>query len=109
RIEFMLTDATPVAIITTTDLAGRLDGLDIPIIDADDPALDKQPSTPLPAPSPDNIAYLIYTSGTTGTPKGVATTHHNVTQLLTNLNTGAAPPSEQVWAQCHSLAFDVSA
>ncbi|PSR69464.1 non-ribosomal peptide synthetase, partial [Nocardia sp. MDA0666] len=108
RIEFMLTDATPAAVITTADLAGRLDGIDIPIIDVDDPALDTQPSTPLPAPSPDNIAYFIYTSGTTGTPKGVATAHHNITQLLTNLNIGSSPASEQVWAQCHSLAFDVS-
>ncbi|MBF5002584.1 AMP-binding protein, partial [Nocardia sp. BSTN01] len=108
RIEFMLIDATPAAVITTADLAGRLDGIDVTVIDINDPALDTQPSTPLPAPSPENIAYLIYTSGTTGTPKGVATTHHNITQLLTNLNTGPIPTSEQVWAQCHSLAFDVS-
>ncbi|WP_167355059.1 non-ribosomal peptide synthetase [Nocardia africana] len=108
RIEFMLTDATPVAVITTAELAGRLDGIDITIIDADDPAIDTRPSTPLPAPSPENIAYFIYTSGTTGTPKGVATTHHNITQLLTSLKAGPSPASEQVWAQCHSLAFDIS-
>ncbi|WP_036507607.1 non-ribosomal peptide synthetase, partial [Nocardia aobensis] len=106
RIEFMLTDATPSAVITTADLAGRLDGIDVTVIDIDDPALDTQPSTPLPAPSPDTIAYLIYTSGTTGVPKGVAATHHNVTQLLVPLD--VTPASEQVWAQCHSLAFDVS-
>ena len=29
-----------------------------------------QPSTALPAPAPDDIAYIIYTSGTTGTPRG---------------------------------------
>ncbi|PPI88997.1 non-ribosomal peptide synthetase, partial [Nocardia nova] len=108
RIEFMLTDATPAAVITTADLAGRLDGIDIPIIDVNDPTLESQPSTALPAPRPDTIAYLIYTSGTTGIPKGVATTHHNVTQLLTTLNTGPTSAPEQVWAQCHSLAFDVS-
>ncbi|PPJ04073.1 non-ribosomal peptide synthetase [Nocardia nova] len=108
RIEFMLTDATPAAVITTADLAGRLDGIDIPIIDVNDPAIDTQPRSPLPPPRPDTIAYLIYTSGTTGTPKGVATTHHNVTQLLTTLNTSPTPAAKQVWAQCHSLAFDVS-
>ena len=78
----MLDDAAPVAAITTTGLADRLDGFDLPVIDIDDPASTPSPSTGLPAPAPDDIAYLIYTSGTTGVPKGVAITHHNVTQLL---------------------------
>ena len=45
------------------------------VIDVDDPRIDTQPSTALPAPAADDIAYLIYTSGTTGVPKGVAVTH----------------------------------
>ena len=69
-------------------------------------------STPNPAPryrrrAPENIVFLIYTSGTTGVPKGVAITHHNLTQLLASLDAWLAP--EQVWSQWHSLAFDVSA
>ena len=55
----------------------------------------------------EDIAYLIYTSGTTGVPKGVAITHHNVTQLLESLDAARLPPAG-VWSQCHSLAFDVS-
>ena len=74
---------------------------------SEDPAVDAQPSTALPAPAPDDVAYLIYTSGTTGVPKGVAITHHNVTQLLASLDAGL-PRGGQVWTQCHSLAFDVS-
>ena len=88
RIEFMLDDAAPIAAITTTGLADRLDGCDLLVIDVGDigaPAVDGQPSTALPAPAPEDIAYLIYTSGTTGVPKGVAITHHNVTQLLETL------------------------
>ena len=61
----------------------------------------------MPAPAPEDIAYLIYTSGTTGVPKGVAVTHHNVTQLLASLD-GGLPAPGQVWSQWHSLAFDVS-
>ena len=82
RIEFMIADAAPIAAITTAGLADRLDGCDLLVIDIDDPRIDAQPSTGLPAPAADDIAYIIYTSGTTGVPKGVAVTHHNVTQLL---------------------------
>ncbi|WP_122508846.1 non-ribosomal peptide synthetase, partial [Mycobacterium innocens] len=108
RIGFMLEDAAPVAVITTADLAGRLDGFDLVVIDVNDPALDTQPGTALPAPCPDNIAYIIYTSGTTGVPKGVAVTHRNITELLASVAAGLTPAPGQVWSQCHSHAFDVS-
>ncbi len=106
RIRFVLKDAAPVAAITAADLRSRLEGCDLPVIDINDPAVDTQPSTALPAPAADDFAYLIYTSGTTGVPKGVAITHHNVTQLLASLDAGL--PCAGVWPLCHSLAFDVS-
>ena len=106
RIEFMVADAAPMAAITTTGLADRLDGCDLLVIDVEDPYIHAQPTTALPSPAPDDIAYLIYTSGTTGVPKGVAVTHHNVTQLLESLH--APLPAVGVWSQWHSLAFDAS-
>ena len=106
RIGFMVADAAPIAAITTADLAGRLDGHEVAVIDVNDPCIDTQPSTALPAPASDDLAYLIYTSGTTGVPKGVAVTHHNVTQLLASLDAGM--PRVGAWSQWHSLAFDVS-
>ena len=108
RIGFMLGDAAPIAAITTTGLADRLDGHDLLVIDVDDPRIDTYPCTALPAPAPDDIAYLIYTSGTTGVPKGVAVAHHNVTQLLESLHVGLPPGPGQVWSQWHSYSFDVS-
>ncbi|WP_297701269.1 amino acid adenylation domain-containing protein, partial [Mycobacterium sp.] len=108
RIEFMLGDATPIAAVTTAGLRDRLDGSGLPVIDIDDATeiQDIWPAGPLPMPAPENIAYLIYTSGTTGVPKGVAVTHHNVTQLLESLH--APLPEAGVWSQCHSYGFDVS-
>ncbi|CDO88384.1 non-ribosomal peptide synthetase [Mycobacterium triplex] len=106
RTEFMLADAAPTAAVTTTDLRSRLDGQDLVVIDVADPRIAAQPSAALPMPDPDNIAHVIYTSGTTGTPKGVAVTHHNVTQLFACFDAGL--PRTGVWSQCHSLAFDFS-
>ncbi len=108
RIAFMLDDGAPIAALTTTGLADRLHGYDLAVIDVNDPAVDSQPGTALPAPAADDIAYLIYTSGTTGVPKGVAVTHHNVTQLFDSLEVGLQLAPGQVWTQCHSLAFDYS-
>jgi len=107
RIGFLLGDAAPVGAITTADLADRLDGCDLLVIDVNDSAVGSQPSTALPGPAPDDVAYIIYTSGTTGTPKGVAIPHCNVTRLLETLDADLELAG-QVWSQCHSLAFDFS-
>ena len=108
RIGFLLADAAPMAAITSTGLRSRLDGWDLLVIDVEDPRIDTYPCTALPAPAPEEIAYLIYTSGTTGVPKGVAITHHNVTRLLEALDADLELSPGQVWTQCHSLAFDFS-
>ena len=108
RIKFMTEDSAPIAAITTTGLADRLHGCDLAVIDIDDPRIDTQPSTALPAPAPDDLAHIIYTSGTTGVPKGVAVTHHNVTRLFDALDVGLELAPGQVWTQCHSYAFDFS-
>ena len=90
RIGFMLDDAAPIAAITSTGLRSRLEGHDVVVVEVDDPRIDAQPSTGLPAPGPEDIAYLIYTSGTTGVPKGVTITHHNLTHLAESMPCRAA-------------------
>ncbi|MGB7508158.1 MAG: amino acid adenylation domain-containing protein, partial [Mycobacterium sp.] len=106
RIEFVIADAAPIVVLTTAALRSRVDGCGLRVVDVDDPGVESQPETPLPAPAPEDIAYLIYTSGTTGVPKGVAVSHHNVTQLLRVLDAGLPYPG--VWPHSHTLAFDVS-
>ncbi len=107
RMGFILSDAGPVAAVTVSGLAGRLDGFDLPVIDTADPQIALQPRTALPAPAADGLAYLIYTSGTTGTPKGVAVAHRSVAQLMASVNADLTAPG-RVWTQYHPLAFDFS-
>ncbi|MDC8976004.1 hypothetical protein, partial [Mycobacterium marinum] len=75
RIAFMLTDTTPTAVLTTTELTHHLPtntntntntnstGSGVPVITLDTLTnLDDHPTTPLPPPNPHDLAYLIYTS-----------------------------------------------
>ena len=107
RLEFMLGDAVPIAAITSTELRSRLDGHGVRVVDATDPAIATHPGTASPAPNADDVAYVIYTSGTTGVPKGVAITHHNVTQLMASLDPALVTPG-RAWSQWHSYSFDIS-
>jgi len=106
RLKFVLKDSAPIAVLTNGVLVERLSGHELPIVDVDDPRVDAQPTTALPAPVADDVAYLIYTSGTTGVPKGVPVSHRNVTRLLDVLDDQV--PRAGAWTQCHSLAFDFS-
>ncbi|MFQ2879773.1 amino acid adenylation domain-containing protein, partial [Mycobacterium sp. MS3] len=106
RVGFVLADAAPLAAITSAGLRSRLDGSGLLVIDVEEPRIGTYPGTGLPAPAADDVAYLIYTSGTTGVPKGVATTHRNVTQLLGSLPVDVERAG--VWSQWHSYAFDAS-
>src|SRR6202034_984990 len=48
RIGFLLTDAPPIAVITTTELRERLHQPDLAVIDINDPAVHSHPHTALP-------------------------------------------------------------
>ena len=108
RIGLLLDDAAPIAAITTAELAGRLDGCHVVVIDVTDPGIDTQPSTARAAPSPDGIAYLMYTSGSTGVPKGVAVTHAGIADLVGTCVERLAITPESRILQFAPLVFDVS-
>uniref|UniRef100_UPI001640C76F AMP-binding protein n=1 Tax=Burkholderia gladioli TaxID=28095 RepID=UPI001640C76F len=73
RIEHMLRDSAPVALLTQAALADKLPALDAPTLLLDDEAhFARFPEQdPVTQVTPGNLVYVIYTSGSTGLPKGV--------------------------------------
>ncbi|MGH3753752.1 MAG: amino acid adenylation domain-containing protein, partial [Pseudonocardiaceae bacterium] len=88
RIRFMLEDAHPVCLLTTTTTTPA-SGVPVIVLDHQDtldalrayPATDPRDTDRTQPLSPQHPAYLIYTSGSTGTPKAVTVTHRNVVAL----------------------------
>src|SRR3989442_1666805 len=78
RLAFMLNDAQPAVIVTTSELVSLLPANDahIVLLDNDAAAIQSNPhADPAEAPRPNDLAYVIYTSGSTGTPKGAMIEH----------------------------------
>ncbi|MET0396001.1 MAG: amino acid adenylation domain-containing protein, partial [Longimicrobiaceae bacterium] len=86
RLLDMVQDSAPVVLLTQEALAGRLAGLDVPLLALDEDAAwwEGQPATDpeRAALTPENLTYVIYTSGSTGRPKGVEMTHRGASNLL---------------------------
>ena len=120
RIAGMLTDAAPVAVLTSTETTSGLPelGTTPPRIVLDDPdvttRINTQPATDLTDADresplrPDSPAYVIYTSGSTGTPKGVVIPHGNVTRLFSATQHWFGFDEHDTWTMFHSYAFDFS-
>ena len=88
RLQLMLDDADPVAVVTNTAVAGGLPDLaGRATLVVDDAATAAWLATlPAGAPAvglrPEHPAYVIYTSGSTGRPKGVVVPHAGVAKLI---------------------------
>jgi amino acid adenylation domain-containing protein len=105
RRSLILNDAKPRLVIADqTDIAGVPPGIEVI-----GPSQQFSEIPPLgPRPRADDPAYVIYTSGSTGQPKGVVITQRNVARLLTVTEPIYGFTSDDVWAQFHSIGFDVS-
>ncbi len=87
ELEYMLSDSQSQSVVTTRELAGKVEalverlGLRLLIIDDVSPARGQ----PLPKVDPQRRAMILYTSGTTSRPKGVVTTHANIQAQIETL------------------------
>ncbi|HYW09021.1 MAG TPA: amino acid adenylation domain-containing protein, partial [Longimicrobium sp.] len=86
RLDYMLADSTPAALVTQRALADRFAHAALPVVELEAAAAEL---AALPATNPgrgsltpDNLAYVIYTSGSTGRPKGVQAAHRGVLNLV---------------------------
>ncbi|MVU79077.1 amino acid adenylation domain-containing protein [Nocardia sp. ET3-3] len=112
RLEFMLGDSRPVAILTTAAERDAVPAGDIPVVLLDEPTgYSAAPVSNAERRAPlrsDQLAYVIYTSGSTGVPKGVGVTHRNVVELFANTQAHFDFDDHDVWTLFHSFAFDFS-
>nr|UTS84107.1 NRPS [Streptomyces sp.] len=117
RIAYMLTDAAPTTVITTTNITHHLPAIqETPhlLLDNLQPELakhsshdltDQERTTPL---LPQHPAYVIYTSGSTGRPKGVAVAHAGVTNWLLWMQGEYGMEAGERVLQKTPFGFDVS-
>jgi amino acid adenylation domain-containing protein len=114
RIAYMLGDASPKVLLTTSSSVESLPqaSAEIILLDGDWDAISERSKANLSPGStgvrPDNLAYVIYTSGSTGRPKGVMVDHRNVTRLFAATQRWFEFNERDVWALFHSFSFDFS-
>ncbi|SNY23214.1 arthrofactin-type cyclic lipopeptide synthetase C [Pseudomonas sp. LAMO17WK12:I6] len=84
RLNYLLDDSAPVAVLTQSHLRERLPALNVPVLDLDhcNWPLTVTQNPQVPGLSTANLAYVIYTSGSTGLPKGVMVEHHTLSNLV---------------------------
>ena len=101
ELEYVLADAQPGVVVLdpalphSAALAGAASAQGIPVLEAAATTSPPQPGSStvgadLPSLRSTDPAFIVYTSGTTGRPKGVVTTHHNVTAHITALTSAWA-------------------
>lgn len=119
RIEFMLSDAQPVCIITSTAVAAKVPVTSTPfriVIDTAEmiETLKNYPDANISSSQEKavitqlNPAYMIYTSGSTGKPKGVVVLAESLINFLQSMQSQFSLTQEDRLLAVTTIAFDIS-
>ncbi|ANN17114.1 hypothetical protein SD37_16660 [Amycolatopsis orientalis] len=107
RIEYVLVDARPVCVLTTTERRASIpEGTVPPVVVLD--VAEERKTAPVVPPLPEHPAYLIHTSGSTGRPKGVVVPHRGIAALVASQVERLAVTDESRVLQFASPGFDAS-
>lgn len=109
RLRWMVEDAQPVMIVTTSELQDRFQGW-APLVRVEEaPAIESIDEAPLEGkPFIDDPAYVLYTSGSTGKPKGVVISHRAIVNRLLWMQDRYALTARDTVLQKTPCSFDVS-
>ncbi|MCC5466787.1 amino acid adenylation domain-containing protein [Pelosinus baikalensis] len=119
RIEFMLSDAQPVCMITSTAVASKvpvnsaqfrivIDTAEIARTLENYPDANVSNSQRKAVISPLNPAYMIYTSGSTGKPKGVVVLSESLINFLQSMQSQFSLTQQDRLLAVTTIAFDIS-
>jgi len=110
RLELMLSDAAPVAVVTQAHLEELVGAAPARVrLDADAAAIAREPVVaPAPLAAPHHLAYVIYTSGSTGRPKGVMIEHRNLVNLAEAERIAVGITGASRVLQFSALSFDAA-
>ena len=111
RLQYMLENSRPAALITRASLQGRLACEAIQVVAVDSLALlvaEQNAEPPTPVASPADPAYVIYTSGSTGRPKGVAIHHCALANLLCAMRLRPGLAEKDTVLSVTTISFDIA-
>jgi len=111
RLQYMLENSRPAALITRASLRERLACEAMGVIEVDSLALlvaEQSAEPPVPAPLPSDAAYVIYTSGSTGRPKGVAIHHRALVNLLCAMARQPGMTARDTAVSVTTISFDIA-
>ncbi|MFE8945341.1 amino acid adenylation domain-containing protein [Streptomyces sp. NPDC007856] len=113
RLDHMIGDSAVCTLVTTADLAERLQSRPTAVIrldqEADAARLAGHSPDDLPEdPAPDQLAYIVFTSGSTGRPKGAMMAHRGLVNLVEVERAELQSGHGSRVLQLASLAFDAS-
>ncbi len=108
RLEMILADAGPAAVLTEAALEGGLTLGQTPRLRCEDVPHLHAVGLHHPAVSAGDLAYVLYTSGSTGRPKGVEISHGAVMNLLAAFLRRPGFSERDVMLGATTTAFDIS-